>query len=96
MNKEEDIVTKLPTGIKGLDTVLEGGIPRERVLTVTGTAGSGKTVLLNEFLYRGATVYGENGVFVTFEEVPSDIIRNVGNFGWDYASLLKEGKLLFV
>ncbi|MFO7848502.1 MAG: circadian clock protein KaiC [Spirochaetia bacterium] len=96
MRSDVNHVTKLPTGINGLDTVLEGGIPRGRMLTVSGTAGSGKTVLLNEFLYRGITEYGENGVFVTFEEVPSDIVKNVGNFGWDYNKLLKEEKLLFV
>lgn len=96
MDEEETIVTKLPTGIKGFDLMLEGGIPRGRLLTITGSVGTGKTVLLNEFLYRGITRYAENGVFVTFEEVPSDIRRNVGNFNWDYTRLEKEGKLAFV
>jgi circadian clock protein KaiC len=89
------MVNKMPTGIRGFDTMLEGGIPEGRVLLITGSAGTGKTVLLNEFLYRGITEYGENGVFVTFEEQPSEIAANVGSFGWDYTQLQAEGKLLF-
>lgn len=89
-------VEKLSTGIKGFDTMMEGGIPKGRLILVTGTAGTGKTVLLNEFLYRGITEHGENGVFVTYEESPEDIIRNVGNFGWDYEELQKQEKLAFV
>ncbi len=96
MEKESRGVKKIPTGIDGFDTMLEGGIPRGRMVLVTGSAGTGKTVLLNEFLYRGITDYGENGVFVTFEESPSDISQNVANFGWDYEQLQREGKLLFV
>ena len=96
MSNENSLVKKMPTGIKGFDTMLEGGIPEGRVLLVTGSAGTGKTVLLNEFLYRGITEYGETGVFVTFEERPSDIVQNVGSFGWDYRRLQEEGKLLFV
>ncbi len=89
-------VTKMATGIKGFDAMLEGGIPRGRMLTITGSAGSGKTVFLNEFLYRGITEYGENGVFVSFEEKPSSIIENVGNFGWDYMELQENESLVFV
>ena len=76
-------VEKMPTGIRGFDEVLEGGVPRGRTLLIIGSTGTGKTVFANEFLYRGITEYNENGVFVTFEEHPSDIIKNVRNFGWD-------------
>jgi circadian clock protein KaiC len=87
---------KIPTGITGLDEVLDGGVPKGRVVLVTGTAGTGKTVLLNEFLYRGITQLNENGVYVTFEEDPKDIITNVRSFGWKYISLIKKKKLAFV
>ena len=87
---------KIPTGITGLDELLDGGIPKGRVMLVTGTAGTGKTVFLNEFLYRGITQLNENGVYVTFEEAPKDIITNVRSFGWKYISLIKKNKLVFV
>jgi circadian clock protein KaiC len=87
---------KLPTGIAGFDEVLEGGVPKGRAMLVTGTTGTGKTVFLNEFLYRGITQLNENGVYVTFEETPKDIIKNVRSFGWKYISLIKKKKLAFV
>jgi len=87
---------KLSTGIVGFDEVLDGGIPKGRVMLVTGTTGTGKTVFLNEFLYRGITQLNENGVYVTFEETPKDIIKNVRSFGWKYISLIKKRKLAFV
>jgi len=87
---------KIPTGITGLDEVLDGGIPKGRVMLITGTAGTGKTVFLNEFLYRGITQLNQNGVYVTFEEAPKDIITNVRSFGWKYIPLIKRKKLAFV
>jgi circadian clock protein KaiC len=87
---------RTPTGIRGLDHVLGGGLPRGRAVLVVAEAGSGKTVLMNEFLYRGATAAGEPGVFVTFEERPEDIIQNVAGFGWDYARLQRRGLLAIV
>jgi len=87
---------KIPTGITGFDEVLDGGVPKGRVMLVTGTTGTGKTVFLNEFLYRGITQLNENGVYVTFEEAPKDIITNVRSFGWKFISLIKKNKLVFV
>ena len=59
---------KCPTGITGLDELTGGGLPRGRPTLVTGSAGSGKTLLAMEFLVKGATVYNEPGVFMAFEE----------------------------
>ena len=59
---------KCPTGIKGLDEITMGGIPRGRPTLVTGGAGSGKTLIALEFLVKGATIYDEPGVFMAFEE----------------------------
>ena len=46
----KDGLKKIPTGITGFDEVLDGGVPKGRVILVTGVTGAGKTVLLNEFL----------------------------------------------
>jgi circadian clock protein KaiC len=53
----EDSVVK--TGIKGLDSILLGGIPRTNVIVLQGVAGSGKTLMGMEFIYRGITEYNE-------------------------------------
>jgi circadian clock protein KaiC len=87
---------KLPTGVRGLDETLEGGIPAGRTLLVSGDAGTGKTVLACEFLYRGAERYGEPGVLVSFEESPADIFADVAGFGWDFPRLIRARRLAVV
>lgn len=89
-------VTKLETGIAGFDELLEGGLPEARGTLIMGNTGSGKTVLLAEYLYRGIVDYDQPGVFVTFEEHPDEILRNMRNFGWGLDQLVEEGRLVFV
>jgi circadian clock protein KaiC len=94
--KKELVVEKLATGIPGLDVITKGGIPKGRTTLVSGTAGSAKTVFAVQFLAMGIMCAGENGVFVTFEEPPSDIRENVVGFGWDIKKWEAEGKWTFV
>jgi circadian clock protein KaiC len=87
---------RVKTGISGLDQVLGGGAPKGRSLLVTGESGTGKTVLLNEFLYRGIINFNEPGVLVTCEEAAEDIRRNVAGFGWDYPALEAARRLVII
>lgn len=89
-------VPKLRTHIPGFDLICEGGLPKGRTTLVSGTAGSAKTVLAVQFLAEGITKAGENGVFVTFEESPEDIRKNMVGFNWDIAAWESEGKWAFV
>ena len=89
-------VDKIPTGIGSFDIVAKGGLPRNRTTLVSGTAGSGKTVFAMQFLAEGIKRFGENAVFVTFEESATDIRENMNSFGWDLAQWESEGKLAFV
>lgn len=89
-------VKKLKTGISGLDLISYGGLPLGRTTLVSGTAGSGKTILASQFLAEGIRQYDEPGVFVTFEETPEDIRQNVGSLGWDIRAWEKAGKWRFV
>src|SRR6188474_2067856 len=68
---------RAPTGIQGLDDITGGGLPKGRPTLVCGSAGCGKTLLSMEFLVRGAVDYGENGVFIAFEETPEELAENV-------------------
>lgn len=90
------IIEKIKTGIEGFETISLGGIPKGRTTLLSGTSGSGKTLFATEFIWRGITEFNENGVFITFEETPKDIIKNVNSLGWNLFDLEKNKKLAFV
>jgi circadian clock protein KaiC len=92
---DSDVLERCPTGIKGLDEVTEGGLPRGRPTLVAGHAGCGKTLLAMEFLARGARQYGEPGVFVSFEEDQQDLFKNFRSLGFDLRDLVAR-KLLAI
>jgi circadian clock protein KaiC len=85
---------KAATGIRGLDEVTGGGLPRGRPTLVCGPAGSGKTLLAMEFLVRGITDFGEPGVFLAFEETREDLVANVASLGFDLAAFEADGMLV--
>lgn len=85
---------KCPTGIGGLDEITGGGLPAGRPTLICGSAGSGKTMLAMEFLVRGATQYGEPGVFMMFEENAAELTANVRSLGFDLEKLAAQRKLL--
>ena len=87
---------RAPTGISELDTMLHGGLMRGDVTLVVGSAGTGKTTLALQYLINGATKFNENGLYITFEEMPAQIYRDAANFGWDVRKLEAEGKLRVV
>ncbi|OQW93865.1 MAG: circadian clock protein KaiC [Beggiatoa sp. IS2] len=89
-------IQKIPTGIEGFEHITMGGLTEGRATLLVGTSGSGKTLLAVESLYRGALQFNRPGIFVTFEERPIDIVRNVKRLGWDLGTLIKEQKMLFV
>ena len=89
-------IEKLRTGITGFDDVTEGGLPKGRTTLISGTAGCGKTVLAAQFLAEGIRQHGETGVFVTFEESPNDIRRNIHSLGWNVNEWEAAGQWAFV
>ena len=88
------LLPKCPTGIQGLDEITGGGLPRGRPTLVCGGAGCGKTLLAAEFLVRGATQFGEAGVFMAFEETERELQANVASLGFDLKGLVRRKKIL--
>ncbi|MBI4019998.1 MAG: AAA family ATPase [Candidatus Aenigmarchaeota archaeon] len=82
--------------IPGLDELTGGGFPSNHLILVTGTSGTGKTVLGTQFAYYGVKKYKENGVYLSFEEPAEAIKENARGFGWDFAELEKAGKFRFI
>ena len=85
---------KAPTGIRGLDEITRGGLPRGRTTLVAGGAGSGKTLLGLQFLVAGAREYGEPGVLLTFEESTAKVSANVASLGFDLDGLQRDQLLV--
>ena len=81
------------TGIRGLDENLEGGFPRGGMVMIAGNPGTGKTMLCGEFLYHGAAVRMENGIYVSFSEGRKTFLENMRKFGRDFEGLEKLGRL---
>lgn len=87
---------RVRTGIKGLDTLMQGGIPEGFSVLVCGPPGTAKTILGLEYLYRGAKDYGENGLYVTIEEHPDKLKQQAAMFGFNYPALERMGRVTFL
>jgi circadian clock protein KaiC len=69
-------------GIEGLDGILRGGLPRDRVYLIQGEPGTGKTTLSLQFLMEGARE-GEKGLYVSFSETKEELLEVARSHGWD-------------
>ncbi len=87
---------KIPTGIEGFELITLGGLPRGRPTLLSGSSGSGKTILSMEIAYRSVAEHGRPTVFFTMEEPAIDIVRNVKRMGWNIDPLIRDGKLVII
>ena len=87
------LTSKVRTGVEGFDELVLGGLPRGQSILVTGGTGTGKSTFALQFLYKGAKVYDEPGIYVTLEESVSGITKNASTYGWDLDGLQKKGKI---
>lgn len=85
----------ISTGVKGLDELLGGGLPKGKCILVVGSPGAGKTILQMQFLISGAKT-DERGLYVAMDETPEQVKVNLSSFGWDIEELEKTGKILFL
>jgi len=76
----------LSTGIAGLDDILDGGIPAQRLYLVDGSPGTGKTTLALQFLLAG-TARGERGLYVTLSESEEELDQVAASHGWSLDSV---------
>jgi KaiC/GvpD/RAD55 family RecA-like ATPase len=89
-------MTRVRTGIYGLDEMLEGGYPPGRTILLSGGCGTGKSIFAMQYVYRGASEFDEPGVFVTLDERPEMIRQDMMRFGWDLKKMEAKGKMALV
>ena len=78
-----------------LDDMCGGGVYRDTVVLVTGTTGTGKTLLAAQFTQAGLDA-GDRVLFLSFEESASQLVRNVGSWGMDFETPSRDGCLRIV
>ena len=83
------------TYITKLDEILGPGIPWGSSLLISGVAGTGKTVLSLEFIYRGALA-GEKGILFSFEETDDRLRAAARGLGWDLGREIDRGMIEIV
>jgi len=92
---ENMIVERLSTGVRGLDELIEGGIPRGFFVVVTGEPGCGKTVLCIHFINQGILENDKN-IYITTEESRNSIINQAAQFNMDFSKAITEKKLIII
>lgn len=92
----KDDIERCVVGVPGFDDLCNGGLIADSVNVIVGNAGAGKTTFLLQFLYNGATKYDENGLYVSFEPEPADLIRAGKRQGMDFEPLMKKGSIEIV
>ncbi|MBI2543319.1 MAG: hypothetical protein HYW24_03975 [Candidatus Aenigmarchaeota archaeon] len=84
---------RIETGIPGFDKLIEGGLVKGSTNLLAGNAGTGKTIFCMEYLWNGLQK-GENGVYITLEQRPDEILSDVARFGWDFSKYITAGKFV--
>lgn len=85
---------RVPTGIPGLDELMEGGFVRNSTVLVSGGTGTGKTIFSLQYLWNGIQKQKESGLHITFEESQEEIIQDTSRFGWDLQKAIDTKKLI--
>ncbi len=89
------MVERTPTGIHGLDGLMEGGFIPGRSILLAGSPGTGKTTFGLQFICEGAK-QGESGIVLSLEESPEMWRQDMLNFGYDIAALEEENKMRII
>ena len=86
---------RVPTGIRGFDSLIEGGLEKNSTNLLVGSSGSGKSIFSVQFLIEGIK-RGEKCLYITFEENKETFFSNMADFGWDLADYERKEKLFFL
>ncbi len=73
--------TRMTMGVSGLDDILNGGLPANRVYLIEGEPGTGKTTLALQYLMEGVR-RGESGLYITLSESREELVAAAQSHGW--------------
>ncbi len=91
--KSSDV--RITSGNEELDVMCGGGLFRDSVILVSGATGTGKTLMVTEFV-AGGVAKGERCLLMGFEESRDQLFRNARGWGFDFEGMEREGNLRVV
>ncbi|MBL0220271.1 MAG: hypothetical protein IPQ07_41180 [Myxococcales bacterium] len=81
---------RLSTGVTGLDKIMQGGVWAGGATLLEGPTGAGKTTLALQFILEGLK-RGEPGLYVNFQENPTQLARSIESLGWNFEEAQRKG-----
>jgi len=93
--EQESSTKRVTSGNAELDRMTNGGFFRDSVTLVSGATGTGKTLLVTNFL-AGGVAAGERALLVGYEESRGQLFRNARSWGVDFGAMEAEGRLKVV
>ena len=74
--------SRIPSGIVGLDEVIEGGLRDRTATVIVGASGTGKSTFAMQYILEGLD-RGEQGLYITLDMDPEQIVQESVLWGWD-------------
>jgi KaiC/GvpD/RAD55 family RecA-like ATPase len=88
-------LSRLSTGAPGMDQLLSGGLPADRLHVVSGPPGSGKTTFCAQFVTEGAR-RGEEVVYVTMHETREELVADMSGFSFGFEKAMRSSGTRFL
>jgi KaiC/GvpD/RAD55 family RecA-like ATPase len=89
------IIERVKTGIKGLDELLAGGIPKESITLVSGPPGSGKSIFCYQFIAKGVQE-GNKCLYLTLDKKIEGLLLQAGELGMNFQPAIESGQVKFL
>ena len=85
-------ISTIPTGIEGLDELMNGGIPKGNIVLISGTPGTGKTIICFQFISEGLR-NGENCLYLTSDQPVENLLSEANQLKFNFQTNIDNGKL---
>lgn len=95
MQKTEQTDRRIPTGIQGLDAIIQGGFPEKSITLVSGPPGAGKSIFCFQFLYESVQK-GEKVLYLTLDKKEDGVVYQTKKIGFDFQEAIENGQAKFL
>jgi circadian clock protein KaiC len=86
---------RVSTGIEGLDSLIQGGLPKGSIILISGPPGCGKSIFCFQFLYEGEKK-GEKCLFMTLDKKSEGLLIQAKQLGFDFQQSIDDNQVKFL